>query len=62
LRVALDDAIAELPEKYRSALRAVEVLEHINTPGSREVLTSLARGAAHARLTREAQTALLRLH
>ncbi len=41
-------------------LRAVEVLEHTGTPEARELLESLARGAAGARLTRAAQAALRR--
>ncbi|MCI0462384.1 MAG: WD40 repeat domain-containing protein [Gemmataceae bacterium] len=43
------------------ALRAVEVLERIGTPKARAVLTTLARGYAEARLTREARAALTRL-
>jgi hypothetical protein len=42
-------------------LRAVEVLEYVGTPAARELLKSLADGAAGARLTREAQAALLRI-
>jgi RNA polymerase sigma factor (sigma-70 family) len=41
-------------------VRAVETLEHINTPEARAVLQDLARGAAEARLTREAKAALER--
>lgn len=40
------------------ALRAVEVLEHIDTPQARDMLRKLAEGAAAARLTQEAQRAL----
>jgi WD40 repeat protein len=43
------------------AVRAVEVLEHLNTPESREVLETLAEGIAEARLTQEAKAALGRL-
>jgi WD40 repeat protein len=43
------------------ALRAVEVLEHIGTPGARQVLEGLAAGAPEARLTREARASLKRL-
>jgi len=42
-------------------VRAVEVLEHIGTPGAREVLESLVKGAPAARQTREAKTSLERL-
>ncbi len=42
-------------------LRAVEVLEHIGTPGAREVLETLAGGAIEARLTKEAKASLRRL-
>jgi WD40 repeat protein len=49
-----------LPELLRM-LRGLEVLEHIGTPAAREVIASLAEGAAQARLTREAKAALQRL-
>jgi hypothetical protein len=42
-------------------LRAVEVLEHLGSPGARDVLERLTRGAAQARLTREARASLERL-
>jgi dipeptidyl aminopeptidase/acylaminoacyl peptidase len=42
-------------------LRAVEVLERIGTPQAREILKTLASGAAGFRLTQEAQAALSRL-
>ena len=45
------------PEELR-ALRAVELLEQLDTPGARRLLRSLAGGAAGARLTREAKEAL----
>lgn len=41
--------------------RALEVLERIGTPEARAILQALARGAAGARQTREARTALHRL-
>jgi WD40 repeat protein len=42
-------------------VRAVEVLEQVATPAARQVLTTLAGGAAGALPTREAQAALERL-
>jgi hypothetical protein len=42
-------------------VRAIEVLERIGTPEARALLESLTRGAAGARLTREAQAAVRRL-
>jgi len=42
-------------------VRAIEVLEKINTPDAREVLEALAKGAAGALPTREAQAALERM-
>jgi WD40 repeat protein len=42
-------------------LRAVEILEQIATPEAQQVLQTLARGAASALLTREAQASLMRL-
>lgn len=43
------------------SLRAVAVLEAIDTPGTRRLLENLAKGAPEARLTREAKTSLQRL-
>jgi WD40 repeat protein len=43
------------------ALRAVEVLEMIGTAAAKKVLTQLSRGAAEARLTKEAAASLARL-
>ncbi len=48
------------PERLRY-LRAVEVLEYINTPASREVLKTLAGGVPTAGLTLDAKAALARL-
>lgn len=48
------------PESIRS-IRALELLERLNTPESRELLSKLAKGAPDARLTREAKAALDRL-
>jgi RNA polymerase sigma factor (sigma-70 family) len=49
------------PELVR-AVRAVELLERLATPEARELLTVLGRGAADARLTREAAASLNRLN
>lgn len=48
------------PSEWRD-LRAVEVLEYINTPESQELLKKLASGAASARLTVDSRAALERL-
>jgi hypothetical protein len=48
------------PESIRST-RALELLERLNTPESREFLAKLANGARDAWLTREAKSALARL-
>lgn len=48
------------PEQAR-VLRAVEILEAINTPAARRLLDRLAQGAAEATLTEEARAALNRL-
>jgi hypothetical protein len=50
-----------LPAEQVRALRALEVLEHAGTARAEQVLRALARGAAAARLTREARAALDRL-
>jgi HEAT repeat protein len=42
-------------------VRALEVLENINTPEARELLKSLAQGRADAGLTRDAKAVLARL-
>ncbi len=47
-------------ERRLREVRAVEVLERMDTPGSRGLLQALAKGAAEARLTREAKAALAR--
>jgi hypothetical protein len=43
------------------AVRAVELLERIGSPAARKLLGELAKGAADARLTRDARAALERL-
>jgi hypothetical protein len=57
LLAGLDDGA---PGRLRQR-RAVAVLEHIGTPAARQVLESLSRGAAEARLTELARAALGRL-
>jgi RNA polymerase sigma factor (sigma-70 family) len=42
-------------------LRAVEILEHLDSPEARQMLRTLAAGAPEAHLTRQAKTALERL-
>jgi RNA polymerase sigma factor (sigma-70 family) len=63
-RRRIDDLLKRLdpsnfPEVLRG-VRAVEVLESLGTPEARQVLQTLAEGAAEARLTREAKAALER--
>jgi WD40 repeat protein len=52
--------LARTPESRRG-LRAVRILDQLATPGARQVLRTLANGAASDRLTREAKAALERL-
>jgi hypothetical protein len=56
----LDKLAEDAPEPLR-ACRALEVLERIGTAEAKSVLEVLAGGAAEARLTREARTALEQL-
>jgi hypothetical protein len=56
----LEGLAAWSPEQLY-ALRAVEILECIGSPGAREVLDALAKGVPEAFLTREAQASLSRL-
>ncbi len=58
---ALLEKIDGLPHgRQLQALRALEVLEHIDTPETRKVLRKLAEGAGGARLTQEARQTLER--
>jgi RNA polymerase sigma factor (sigma-70 family) len=52
---------ATMSVQQRTALRALEVLEHIGTPDARQVLEKAARGAPGDRLTQEAKRAVERL-
>jgi len=54
LLTRLDPSVS--PELLRG-VRAVEVLESLDTPEARQVLQALAQGAAETRLTREAKAA-----
>lgn len=60
LRVIVDERSRSSGDRLRG-LRAVEILEQIDTPAARQLLQTLARGAAGALLTREAQASLTRL-
>jgi RNA polymerase sigma factor (sigma-70 family) len=55
------DRLTTLGPGQTQTLRAVTVLEQIGTPEARQVLQSLATGAAEARLTQEARASLARL-
>ena len=48
------------PERLRE-LRALEVLERVNTADARHLLERLAKGEPAARMTREARAAMKRL-
>src|SRR5262245_12753363 len=60
LRAQLDEVSqrqCHLTQEILRQVRAVEVLERIGTPGARELLEALSRGAAGTRLTCEARAA-----
>jgi RNA polymerase sigma factor (sigma-70 family) len=65
VRRRIDELLAALqPDKSaerRRELRAVEALEHCQTPAAVQLLEKLSRGLPEARLSQEAQAALRRL-
>jgi hypothetical protein len=66
VRRRAEELLAQLEEPHLSSeilrsLRAVEVLERINSPDSRKLLERLAEGHPEARLTQEAKAALARM-
>src|SRR5262249_21985713 len=60
LTVVVDQRSRPSGDRLRT-VRAVEVLDQIDTLPARQLLQTLARGAAGALLTREAQASLTRL-
>jgi WD40 repeat protein len=60
IRQVLTRAASLTPEKLR-AIRAVHVVEQIDSPPARRLLQVLAQGAPEARLTQEAKAALARM-
>ena len=54
--------IVPLPPEILRNLRALEVLEEINTPEARQIIETLTKGAAHARVTQDAQATMGRLN
>jgi hypothetical protein len=53
---------AMIPSEELRQLRAIQVLEHVGTAEAKRLLETLAKGPEDARLTREAQASLGRLH
>jgi hypothetical protein len=49
------------PSEVRGAMRALQILEHIDTPEARQLLEMVAKGHSEAPLTKEAKAALARL-
>jgi WD40 repeat protein len=60
-RRRLTAILAALDAENLRETRLVTVLERVRTPGARQLLEELAKGAESARLTRESKTALERL-
>jgi hypothetical protein len=52
---------SEVATSDLAASRAIEVLEHLNTPDACQLLEELASGMPEARITREAKSALARM-
>jgi hypothetical protein len=61
VRVRLESLIRQLASEEARSLRCVVLLERCNTPEARQLLETLAKGAADARLTEVAKLALQRL-
>jgi hypothetical protein len=61
INLLLEKFPAPITVEQRRNLRAVEALEYIGTAEAQQILTTLAKGAPGARLTREAKAALDRL-
>jgi RNA polymerase sigma factor (sigma-70 family) len=57
----VEHLLEQLGPKFRTQLRALEVLEHSDTVEARQLLEELANGVQDARLTREAKASLVRL-
>lgn len=51
----------DLPATDLHSVRALEVLENLNSPDARALLRTLAKGRADARLTRDAKAVLARM-
>ena len=58
----IERLLSHIDRASRQELRAIEVLERIARPEASDVLEALAKGAPDAQVTREAKTALARLH